>query len=95
MKYPILQVGFGRFKKNNPGLCLAILSTRLLSVHIIESTDKFSKITECQVHRLERNAYNFVSGQFGNESNKNDQICVQSIDGALYFFNDDDVLFKI
>lgn len=74
---------------------MAILSTRLLSLHVIESTDRFSKITECQVHRLERNAYNFVSGQFGMESSKNDQICVQSIDGALYFFNDDDVLFKI
>ena len=47
MKYPILQVGCGRFKKNSQGLCLAILSTRLLSLHVVESNKTFSKITEC------------------------------------------------
>jgi hypothetical protein len=46
MGYPILQVAAGKFSKQHSGLCLAILSTRVFSVHLVESTSAFSKLTE-------------------------------------------------
>ena len=47
------------------------------------------------VHKLERNAFNFIHGHFLNEKKRTEQICVQSIDGALYFIDDESILFKI
>jgi len=52
-------------------------------------------MTELRVHKLERNAYNFIHGTFGREQGRSEQICVQSVDGALYFINDEHILFKI
>lgn len=72
MGYPILQVGCGNFSKNHKGLCLAILSTRVLTIHYVESNSTFSKISEISQHKLERNAFNFIHGYFGNENSKNE-----------------------
>ena len=95
MGAPILQVSVGKFCKSVPGLCLAILTNRALTLHQVESTNAFSKITDLQNHKLERNAYNFIHGWFLNEKKRTEQICVQSVDGALYFIDDESILFKI
>ena len=95
MGFPILQVRAGKFAKNQDRLCLAILGTRALSIHMVESTATFSKMTEMLSHKLDRNGFNFIHGHFGSDRSKNEQICVQSIDGALIMIDFDFVLFKI
>jgi Bardet-Biedl syndrome 9 protein len=95
MSGPILQVSAGKFCKSVPGICLAILTNRALSLHQVESTNSFSKITDLTVHKLERNAFNFIHGYFLNEKKRTEQICAQSVDGALYFIDDESILFKI
>ena len=95
MGYPILQVSVGKFSKAHQGLCLAVLSTRLLSIHFVESTSSFTKLTDICTHKLERNSFNMINGYFGNEYAKNEQICVQSVDGVLYMIDDKFILFKI
>jgi hypothetical protein len=77
MGYPILQVAAGKFCKGVPalggaGICLAILSTRLISLQTVQSTASFSKLTELQCHKLDRNAFNFIHGSFGNENDRNE-----------------------
>jgi Bardet-Biedl syndrome 9 protein len=64
---PILQVSAGKFSKSVPGICLAVLSNRALSLHHVESTSSFSKIVDLTCHKLERNAFNFIHGHFLNE----------------------------
>ena len=43
-------------------------------------------------HDFDRNAYNFISGPFGKNSQK-EIICVQSVDGALFFLEHETCLF--
>ena len=96
MGFPILQVSCGKFSKQHKGQqCLAILSTRMLTIHFVESTNSFSKISDLHVHRFERNCFNFMHGYFANESGGHEQICVQSVDGALFFLSEGSMLFKI
>jgi hypothetical protein len=42
-------------------------------------------------HDFDRNSYNFISGNFGGSPKE--IICVQSVDGALFFFKQDVQLF--
>lgn len=42
---------------------------------------------------LDRNAYNMIVGQFGGISKQ--AICVQSVDGCLYFFEHQRGMLKI
>ena len=44
-------------------------------------------------HSIDRNGFNMVSGSFGKGSKQ--IICVQSVDGALFFFEHDVMLFQI
>jgi hypothetical protein len=88
-------VSAGHFSKSATWISLAVLSNRTLSLHYVESTSSFSKIVDLTCHKLERNAYNFIHGHFTNEKKCNEQICVQSVDGALYFIDDESILFKI
>ena len=60
--FPILQVRCGKFSKSRPGLCLAVLSNRQISVHAVESTSAYSELVDLFVHKLERNAFNFIHG---------------------------------
>lgn len=85
----------GRFTKHHNGLTLAVLSTRDLSILSIESKNNFSTINQLQQHKLDRNAFNFVQGQFGNNYGTNHQIIVQSVDGALIVIDDEFIIFKI
>jgi len=94
IKMPILQVASGQFTKQHKGLSLAVLSTRELTIHSITSTKAFSQIQMLQQHKLERNAFNFVQGLFGNQGS-NQQIIIQSVDGALIVIDDEFILFKI
>ena len=72
MGYPILQVCAGTFSKSHLGqLCLAILSTRVISIHSVESSTSFSKINELHSHKLDRNAYNMIHGNFGSDGGRN------------------------
>lgn len=94
MGFPILQVGVGRFTKHYKGNTLAILSTRELTIHSIETKSNFSTINCLQSHKLDRNAFNFIHGSFGKQTS-NDQIIVQSVDGALIVIDDEFIVFKI
>jgi len=67
----------------------------MLSFHWIESTNSFSTMTDLNAHKLERNAFNFIHGHFGTDQGQCEQVCVQSVDGALYFISDELILFKI
>ena len=42
--YQILQVSCGKFKKNTQNLCLAVLSTRCLTIHEVKSTASFTEM---------------------------------------------------
>ena len=44
-------------------------------------------------HSFNRNAFNFCSGAFG-KSNK-ELLCVQSVDGTLFFLENESFLFKV
>lgn len=95
MEKPILQVAAGRFTKHHNGLTLAVLSTRDISILSIESKNNFSTVNLLQNHKLDRNAFNFIHGQFGNTQHSNHQIIVQSVDGALIVIDDEFIIFKI
>ena len=93
LQIPILQVSIGKFSKGK-GFCLAVLSTRVLLLFEVESSNNFSKLLDLSQHRLERNAYNFIHGFFGKDSTM-EQIIVQSVDGALFFIENERMEFKI
>jgi hypothetical protein len=76
-------------------VCIALLSTRLISIHKVESNNSFSKVIQVSQHQLDRNAYNMISGKFESDGAKNEQILVQSVDGALIAIDDEFVVFKI
>ena len=55
--------------------------------------EQYMQIKTLYEHQFDRNAYNFCSGKFGR--NSKEVICVQSVDGALYFLGHDMLLFWI
>ena len=46
--------------------------------------DDFAQFSVLHEHNFDRNAFNFVSGNFGKGPKC--IICVQSVDGALFFY---------
>lgn len=80
---PILQVNCGCYS-SAAEISLAVLHSRKLSVYTVNSTKEFSQLNKVYEHEFNRNAYNFTSGAFGGSHKE--VICVQSVDGALFFF---------
>ncbi|CAG9853875.1 unnamed protein product [Phyllotreta striolata] len=97
---PILQIGCGRLVSGSLVYQTAVLNPRCLSVHLLKikeggaagysSQNTFEQIYE---HRLERSAANFTIGQFGGVRNR-DFICVQTLDGTLEFFEQENRTFS-
>jgi hypothetical protein len=50
-------------------------------VAAIVTSNSYSAYKEIYTHDFKRNLYNFVVGEFGGKHT----ICVQSVDGALFF----------
>lgn len=93
MGLPILQVESGQFSPT-PEICIAVLHSRKLVVVILKNEGKSSwNYNVLYEHQFDRNAFNLVSGNFGKSSKT--QICVQSVDGALFFFEHDTLMFQI
>lgn len=93
MGLPILQVESGQFSPS-PEVCIAVLHSRKLVVVILKNEGKSSwNYNVLYEHQFDRNAFNLVSGNFGKSSKT--QICVQSVDGALFFFEHDTLMFQI
>jgi hypothetical protein len=90
--HPILQIDCGRFSYASD-TSLAILHSRKLVVASITSQEDFANYRVLYDHAFDRNAYNFVSGTFGKSSKM--MICVQSVDGALFFFEQELLVFQI
>lgn len=61
---PILQIDCGRFSFASD-YSLAILHSRKLVVASITSTEEFSNYKVLYEHAFDRNAFNFISGNFG------------------------------
>ena len=81
--FPILQIDSGRFSVACD-TSLAILHSRKLVVAQISSNEQFSNYKVLYEHSFDRNAFNFISGNFGKSTTPN--LCVQSVDGALFFY---------
>jgi hypothetical protein len=60
---------------------IVILHPRRLIVAAIVTSNSYSAYKEIYTHDFKRNLYNFVVGEFGGKHT----ICVQSVDGALFF----------
>ncbi|XP_057670640.1 protein PTHB1 isoform X1 [Diorhabda carinulata] len=95
---PILQLGYGRLVSGSLNYQTAILSPRRVSVHLLKikegqtehgTQNTFELLYE---HHLPRSAVNFTVGQFGGSQNR-DFICVQSLDGVLSFFEQENPTF--
>ncbi|XP_028132016.1 protein PTHB1 isoform X1 [Diabrotica virgifera virgifera] len=95
---PILQVGYGRLVSGSQNYQTAVLSPRRLSVHLLKikegqtehgTQNTFETLYE---HHLLRSAANFTIGPFGGSQNR-DFICVQSLDGMLSFFEQENQTF--
>ena len=91
---PILQIDTGKFSSACE-VTLAILHSRKLVVaHIVQvqlQKDDFFAYRVLHEHSFDRNAFNFVTGNFGK--NAKTVICVQSVDGALFFYEHEAMLF--
>jgi len=92
LKLPILQVGIGKFSVP-ADLSLAVLHSRRLSIYVMQSEEKFSTLKSVHDHEFDRNAFNFCSGHFGHSPRE--VICVQSVDGALFFLDHETFLTQI
>ncbi len=93
MGLPILQVACGTFHSSSES-CLAILHSRKLIVASLTYSGKeLAQYRHIYEHSFDRNAFNLISGNFGKSSKT--QICVQSVDGALFFFDQEVLLFQI
>lgn len=80
---PILQISTGRYSSMNDQIVLCILHFRTVAFYQFKKTknEVSSKmIAKCD---LERNAYNFIPGKFGDS--EREMICIQSEDGILQF----------
>jgi len=103
LKLPILQIGLGRFASNDRSNYLAVLHSRQLCVYSIKAFGGFGKnaqyyeLNKKYHHNLDRNAFNFISGPFGQHSRDNDSysdsLCVQSLDGKFWVFEQEHFAF--
>eukprot|EP00055_Hartaetosiga_balthica_P009340 m.36916 g.36916 ORF g.36916 m.36916 type:complete len:818 (+) comp6707_c0_seq1:22-2475(+) len=82
---PILQLGCDAFKKGSSDIQLVVLHPRLLTIYEVSEGKQGASLKKIFNVKLKRTAANFVSGNFGNSGQP--IICVQSMDGALMFFN--------
>lgn len=99
LEEPILQIAAGRFSTvSSSRLSLAVLHPRRLVVYnVIAKEDgkgnaSYYEISRAYDHRLDRTAFNFCYGPFGQAGK--DFICVQSMDGQLQFFEHDAFAFS-
>ena len=92
LKQGILQVEAGKFTSFN-NCALAVLHSRKLVVFTVEMQQNIMTLKQVYEHQFNRNAFNFCSGAFG-KSNK-ELLCVQSVDGTLFFLESESFLFKV
>ena len=101
---PILQVSTGRFIAGSNELALAVLHPRRLAVYRVGamggqgSAASYYSMVKAYEHQLGDNgnhftSFNFCYGPFGSPSSLRDFICVQSMDGQLQFFEQDQPAF--
>lgn len=96
---PILQVAVGQFVSGSENKYLAILHPQKLSVYgvtgvlgHVEQGNQY-QIHAIYEHNLQRSAFNFCYGPFGNIYGK-DFICVQSLDGTVSVFEQESYAFS-
>lgn len=70
-----------------------MLHSRKLVLCLLAKAEQHVTYTPLCEHSLDRNAYNMVQGSFGGPGRC--ILCVQSVDGALFFFEGDKQLFQI
>ena len=101
---PILQVSVGRFIAGTDELALAVLHPRRLAVYRVGamggqgSAASYYSMVKAYEHMLGEDgkhftSYNFCYGPFGSPSSMRDFICVQSMDGQLQFFEQEQPAF--
>lgn len=80
---PILQIQAGRYSSMNDQLVLCVLHFK--SIAFYQFKKQKNEITSKMIAKcnLERNAYNFIPGKFGES--ERELICIQSEDGMLQF----------
>ncbi|XP_033629589.1 protein PTHB1-like isoform X2 [Asterias rubens] len=96
---PILQVEAGRFVSVSENLHLAVLHPRKLTVYSISGTTGVVEhgsqyhLKIIYEHNLQRTAFSLVVGPFGGVKGK-DFLCIQSMDGAVSFFEQESFSFS-
>eukprot|EP00741_Cyanophora_paradoxa_P025557 tig00000383_g24662.t1 len=96
---PVLQLATGRFVPNLNQVALAVLHPRKLAVYTVQAAGGsagqagYYTLNKNYEHSLDRTAYNMCHGPFGGVYDK-DYLCVQSMDGCLYFFEQDTFAFS-
>ncbi|XP_049780719.1 protein PTHB1 [Schistocerca cancellata] len=98
LAHPILQVCVGKLVSGSQNLQIGILHPQSVAVYSLitrhgaaEHGDQRS-LALAYEHQLRRSAFNMVIGPFGGARNR-DFICVQSLDGALCFFEQETLSF--
>ena len=87
----ILQIECGMFSHMSQET-LAVLHPRSLEVYTYQS----SALRLLYEQKLQRNAFNFTYGKFGTYNDVGrDFICIQSSDGALGFYEQENFLFSV
>ncbi|KAL4217063.1 Protein PTHB1 [Mactra antiquata] len=98
LQMPILQIEAGKFVSGSDKLHLAVLHPRKLAVYnVAEMSGAVEHGTQYQMtlayeHKLQRTAYNFCYGPFGQVKGK-DFLCVQSMDGTVTVFEQESFAF--
>jgi Bardet-Biedl syndrome 9 protein len=101
---PILQVSAGCFIAGSDELALAVLHPRRLAVYRVGamggqgSAASYYSMVKAYEHMLGEDgkhftSFNFCYGPFGSPNSMRDFICVQSMDGQLQFFEQDQLAF--
>eukprot|EP01084_Bolivina_argentea_P097282 174904_1 len=107
LQQSILQIAIGKFLSNDRSNYLAVLHSRQLCVYLVNAIGGFGNKTQYYElikkynHTLDRNAFNFMYGPFGQNSNPSqdidmfsDSICVQSLDGKFWVFEQEHFSFS-
>ncbi|XP_052813611.1 protein PTHB1-like [Mya arenaria] len=99
LQNPILQLETGKFVSGSDKLHLAILHPRKLAVYNVAAMTGAVEhgiqyqMTLAYEHKLQRTAFNFCFGPFGQVKGK-DFICVQSMDGTVSIFEQESFAFS-
>lgn len=110
LKQPILQIAFGRFLSNDKSKYLAVLHSRQLCVYAVTAVGgygvkaQYYQLNKKYHHNLDRNAFNLIYGPFGQRPHGanpyrdveiySDSICVQSLDGKFWVFEQENFSFS-